>query len=61
MRVLTEAELDTISGGVMRGIAAGIVWDAMKTAYNYLTDDGQGGGTGFRDGDETVFANVYGA
>jgi hypothetical protein len=64
MRELNPAEICDVDGGlrsVLWSAVAEAVISSVKGAYNYVTDDGEGGGEAFQNGEPTVVANVYGA
>jgi len=64
MRELTSEELGDVSGGLRAiwwSMVSSALYDAAKGGFGYLTGGGRGGGSGFRDGEATVVANVYGA
>jgi len=64
MRELSSLEIRGVDGGlrsVFWSAVAEVVISSVKGAYNYVTDDGAGGGEAFQNGDPTVVANVYGA
>lgn len=64
MRELSSVEICSVDGGLRSVFWSGVaevVISSVKGAYNYVTDDGAGGGEAFQNGDPTVVANVYGA
>ncbi|CAM0120627.1 putative Electron transport complex subunit C [Stenotrophomonas geniculata] len=59
MHELSQVEIEAVSGGFIKNALYTAGYELVKAAGSYLLKND--GGEGFKNGDATIVANVYGA
>lgn len=59
MQELSAFEVDQVFGGFIRSVLYSAGYEIIKEVVSFLVQND--GGDGFRSGDSTIVANVYGA